>query len=117
MELFLEHCTAQMDKDHKWEPVRAKDHVSPEDLEQCAMCNAQRTVPLEVAGQTIRGDMIYRRRNLLIGGYDYYSTSLGIVAKIVDASTGAGELLTVLTDMQYEQEKAQRQTKEAVQVQ
>lgn len=39
---------------------------------------------------------IYRAPNKLIGGYDYYSDSLGAIFKIVDSSTRVEELQAVV---------------------
>lgn len=99
----LTHCTAQpAEHAHLFKPTRGPARPdAPEDQEQCSMCNAIRQVPFEeVTPSWYEGGCgLYRRRNLLIGGFDYYGTELGAVTKIVDASTSLAELEAVLEVM------------------
>lgn len=95
-----EQCSGRMKGEpHIWKPVRSVQPDRPDDLEWCLACNAERSVPYEFVGDDAGGNAIYRRRNLLIGGYDYYSNACGAVTLIVDASTHAQELLRVVADM------------------
>ena len=50
-------------------------------------------------GETTRGNVIYRQKNLDIGGWDYVSDSAGNGWIVVDAMASIEELEVIIADM------------------